>query len=229
MLTLPTMVHHDAMTLEITVRGSAEKRFPAERAIVSLSAAVEGHEKERVYREAVAIQEPLTRQLAELVDGGAVTTWSSDQVWVYSRRPWGPDGQRLRLTHYADVAVRAEFIDFERLGGFLDIWGGKDGVEIGGVVWDVMAGNRRSYESDVRRSAVDDAVAKAQAYSDALQGARVHAVELADPGMLNPETGGSEPMLLSRASMDVRGGPQLQLTPRDIVIYIEVDAKFTAE
>ncbi|MGZ5370707.1 SIMPL domain-containing protein [Aeromicrobium sp.] len=217
------------MTLEITVRGSAEKRIPAERATVSLSAAIEGHEKERVYREAVAIQEPLTRQLAELVDGGAVTTWSSDQVWVYSQRPWGSDGQRLRLTHYADVAVRAEFIDFERLGGFLDNWGGKDGVEIGGVVWDVMAGNRRSYESDVRRSAVDDAVAKAQSYSDALQGARVHAAELADPGMLNPDPGGSAPMLLSRALVDGRSAPQLHLTSRDIVICIEVDAKFTTE
>jgi hypothetical protein len=150
-------------------------------------------------------------------------------VWVYSRRPWGPDGQRLRLTHHADVAVRAEFIEFERLGGFLDSWGGKDGVEVGGVVWDVMSSNRRSYESDVRRSAVDDAVAKAQAYSDALQGARVHAVELADPGMLNPDPGGSEPLMLRSAVMDVGGGPQLQLTAREIVIYMEVDAKFATE
>ncbi|MGZ8719776.1 MAG: SIMPL domain-containing protein, partial [Aeromicrobium sp.] len=104
-----------------------------------------------------------------------------------------------------------------------------DGVEIGGVVWDVMAGNRRSYESDVRRSAVDDAVAKAQSYSDALQGARVHAAELADPGMLNPDPGGSAPMLLSRALVDGRSAPQLHLTSRDIVICIEVDAKFTTE
>lgn len=92
----------------------------------------------------------------------AATTWSSEQVRVYSQRPWGPDGERLCLTHYANIVARAEFIDFERLSGFLDYWAGKDGVQIDGVTWDVTAKNRRSYESEVRRSAVDDAVAKAQ-------------------------------------------------------------------
>lgn len=216
------------MTLEITVRGSAEKRFPAERAVVALSAALEGHDKDQVYKEAVAIQEPITHQLGELVDRGAATTWSSDQVRVYSQRPWGPDGQRLRLTHYANVGISAEFVDFERLSGFLDYWGGKDGIEIGGVSWEVTPRNRRSYESDVRRSAVDDAVTKAQAYSDALRRGRVHAVELADPGMLNPDAGGPVPRMLT-ASMDLGGGPQLQMTPEDIVICVEVDAKFITE
>ena len=216
------------MTLEITVRGSAEKHFPAERAVVALSAAVEGHDKDQVFKEAVAIQEPITHQLGELVDRGSATTWSSDQVRVYSHRPWGPDGQRLRLTHYANVGVSAEFVDFERLSGFLDYWGGKDGVEIAGVSWEVTPRNRRSYEADVRRSAVDDAVTKAQAYSDALRRGRVHAVELADPGMLNPDAGGPMPKMLA-ASTDLGGGPQLQMTPEDIVIYVEVDAKFTTE
>lgn len=217
------------MTLEITVRGSAEKHYPAERAVVAVSAAVEGHDKEQVFRDAVAIQDPLTNQLAGLVDKGVVTTWSSDQVRVYSHRPWGPDGTRLPLVHQANVQARAEFTDFERLSGFVDYWAGKDGAEIGGVTWDVTPKNRRSYESDVRRSAVDDAVSKAQSYADALRRGRVHAIQLADPGMLNHDPGNPQPIMAKSFVMESAGGPQLEMTPEEIVILVEVDAKFVTD
>lgn len=223
------MVQDDGMTLEITVRGSAEKRYPAEQATVAVSAAVEGHDKKQVFHDAVAIQDPLTNQLAGLVERGVVTTWSSDQVRVYSHRPWGPDGNRLPLVHQANVQARAEFTDFERLSGFLDYWAGKDGVEIGGIVWDVTHKNRRSYEADVRRSAVDDAVAKAQSYADALRRGRVHAIQLADPGMLNNEPGQPRPMMAKAYMMDTAGGPQFELTPEEIVVLVEVDAKFVTD
>ncbi len=217
------------MTLEITVRGYAEKHYPAEIAEVQLSAAIEGHEKEQVLHDAVAIQKPLTKQLAELVEKGAATKWSSDQVRVYSRHPWGPNGERLDLTHYANLSVSAEFTDFERLSGFIDYWAGKDGVEIGGVAWDVTARNRRTYESDVRRAAVDEAVAKAQSYADSLRKGRVHAVQLADPGMLHHDHVRPEFAMAKSALMDSGASSQLQITPEDIVIFVEVDAKFLAD
>ena len=217
------------MTLEITVRGSAEKQYAPERAIASLSAAVEGNDKEQVYTEAVALQEPLTGQLAELVERGAVTTWSSDQVRVYSHRPWGEDGRRLRLVHNANISAHAEFTDFEKLSGFLDYWAGKDGVQVGGIRWDVTTKNRRVYEAEIRRAAVDDAVLKAQSYADALRRGRVHAVQLADPGMLQNDPGQPQPMV-RMASFDKAGiGPELEMTPEDIVISIEVDAKFVTD
>jgi uncharacterized protein len=52
--------HHDLMTLEITVRGSAETSHPAERATVTMAAAIEGSDKAEVFADAVALQEPLT-------------------------------------------------------------------------------------------------------------------------------------------------------------------------
>jgi hypothetical protein len=45
--------------LEITVRGQARSRYPAERATVSLSADFEGADRASVYRRAVELQEPL--------------------------------------------------------------------------------------------------------------------------------------------------------------------------
>lgn len=220
------------MTLEITVRGSAESRYAAERAVVSMAASIEGPEKKKVFDDAVAIQEPLTSQLRELVDLDAVSTWSSDQVRVFSHRPWDDQGKRRAMVHVARVQVEAEFVDFERLSGFLDYWSGTDGVEIGGISWDVTTKNRRTYEAEVRKTAVDDAVAKAQTYSNAVRRGKVVALQLSDPGMLSGQSDatGPEPMTYRMASADMAsGGPSLDLTPAEIVVHVDVDARFRAE
>jgi hypothetical protein len=221
----------DAMTLEITVRGSAELRYPAERAVVSMVAAIEGPDKQQAFADAVAIQEPLTQQLRDLADRNAVITWSSEQVRVFSHRPWLGDGQRGDLTHVARLDVSAEFTDFERLSGFIDYWAGRDGVEIASVHWDVTPRHRRSYESEARKAAVDDAVSKAQAYADAVRRGRVMAVQLADPGMLDgPAERPPEPMARMAATFEgADDGSGLDLTPDEIVIQVAVDARFTAE
>ena len=214
------------MTLDITVRGSAEQRHPAERAIVSMAASIEGADKQQVLADAVAIQEPLTGQLRDLVELRAVLTWSSDQVRVYSHRPWDDNGKRGAMVQVARVQVVAEFFDFERLSGFLDYWSGVDGVEVSGIGWDVTTKNRRLYESEVRKSAVDDAVGKAQAYANAVRRGKVVAVQIADPGMLSGP-GETAPVALYKAA-DVGAGA-LDLTPEDIVIRVEVDARFRAD
>jgi uncharacterized protein YggE len=131
------------------------------------------------------------------------------------------------------VAVTAEFTDFERLSGFVDYWSGRDGVEINGIVWDVIDRNRRGYESDMRKAAVENAVHKAQAYADAVRRGRVVAVRIADPGMLN-RSDDQVPGPFARemkvaAFADGGGGAALQMTPADIVIRVEVDAQFTAD
>jgi uncharacterized protein YggE len=221
------------MVLEVTVRGEAESAYPAERAIVSLSASIEGSDKQRTFADAMAVQEPLIAQLRELADREAVTVWSSDQVRVSTHRPWVNGEQRGAPVHTARVDVTAEFIDFERLGGFVEYWSGRDGVEVNGVSWDVLDRNRRAYEADVRKSAVEDAFVKAQAYADAVRRGRVVATRLADPGLLNASDGsGPSPYartLAATAFAEGGTGPELELTPADIVIRVEVDAQFTAD
>lgn len=225
------MRHHGGMSLEITVRGSAEQHYPAERATVSVAAAIEGPDKNGVFKDAVAIQEPLAGQLRELVELNAVETWSSDQVRVYSHRPWDGDGSRGDMVHVARVQVRAEFSDFERLSGFLDYWSGTDGVEIHGIQWDVSAKHRRTYEAEVRKAAVDDAVSKAQSYANAVRRGKVVAEQIADPGMLvglgdEVVAGG---VLAKAAFAESGAGPALDLTPEEIVIGVDVDARFRAD
>jgi uncharacterized protein YggE len=217
------------MTLEITVRGSAEQRFAAERATVALAASIESADKQQVYDDAVSVLEPLVLQLRELADRGAVSTWASDQVRVYSHRPWDAEGVRGELVHVARLQISAEFTDFERLSGFVDYWAGKDGIEIDGIDWDVTVRNRRSYETDVRKAAVDNAIAKAQAYADAVRRGRVMALQIADPGMLNGDSDQSPIPLVMTSSVGSDTVAHLDLTPDEIVIHVEVDAIFAAE
>jgi uncharacterized protein YggE len=219
------------MTLEITVRGSAERRHPAERAEVMMAAAVEGPDRAEVFAAAVASQEPLSSQLRELVELDAVTSWASDQVRVFSHRPWDEDGKRGAMVHVARVGISAEFVDFERLSGFLDYWAGTEGVEITGLHWDVTVKNRRIYETEARKAAVDDAVLKAQVYANAVRRGKVVAERISDPGMLTgPHDGsGPAPMMAKMVSAAPGGGPALDLSPEEIVIYVEVDARFRAE
>lgn len=216
--------------MQITVRGSAEGRYPAERALVRLEVVVEGADRQDVRDRAVALQEPLRSQLGELVNLGAVRTWSTDQVRVLSRHPWVDDRRSDDLVHSAQVRVLAEFVDFERLSGFVDHWSGQAGVEVQGLEWDLGVKSRRIFEAEVRKAAVDDAVTKAQSYADAVRRGRVTALELADPGMLDRpgDPGHSEPRAFALASADA-GAAALDLVPADIVIRVEVDARFQAE
>lgn len=212
------------------MRGSAEGRYPAERALLRLTVVVEGADRQDVRDRAAALQEPLRSQLGELVGLAAVRTWSSDQVRVFSRHPWVDDRRSDDLVHSAQVQVLAEFVDFERLSGFVDHWSGQAEVEVQGLEWDLGVKSRRIFEAEVRKAAVDDAVTKAQSYADAVRRGRVTALELADPGMLDrpgdPGPGGPRAYALAAADA---GGAALDLVPADIVIRVEVDARFQAE
>jgi uncharacterized protein YggE len=216
------------MVVEITVRGEAEAEYPPERAVVTLAAAVEAAEKQQAYDQAASVQQAVTAQLTELADKGAVIDWSSGNVSVSSYRPWRDNGERGTPVHAARVDIVAEFSDFERLGGFVDYWAGRDGVEITGIVWDVLERNRRMYESELRRAAVDDAISRAQAYAAALRRGHVVPTRIADPGLLD-SGGGPAPYALKMESArsDASGG--LQLTPEPVHIRMAVDAGFAAE
>ena len=208
--------------LEVVVRGTARRRYPAERATVGLAAQVEGPDRDSVYRKALGVHEPLGRDLSALSEAGAVTRWSSDQLRVFSFR-----GTGRRLMYRVSIKLEAEFTDFEQLSAFLDRWAGTEGVEVGYIGWDVTEDNRRRYEADLRAEAVADAVAKAQAFADAVGRGTVRAVRLADPGLLGTA---DMPFAQARsfAGGQARSGP-LELRPDDIEIDAEVEARFAAD
>lgn len=212
--------------LEIIVRGHARRRCPAERATLRLAAQVDGSDRQHVYDRAVAVHDPLSRELAGLLDTGAVTRWHSDQLRVFSYRPSSERGL-CPLMYRVAVKVEAEFVDFEQLSAFLDKWAVVEGIEVGHTDWDVTEEHRRTYEAELRREAVADAAAKAQAFADAAGRGAVTAVRLADPGMLGGAGGNFPAARMALAAAP--SGPSLELRPDDIELEVSVDARFVAE
>lgn len=210
------------MTIEITVQGSAERRYPAEVGTVWLTVAVEGAERAPVLAAATDVHRDLTAQLTELQSSGAVQRFTAEAVRVVAERPWRPDGSQGDLVQTVRLGMVATFADLDAVGGFVADWSERSEVEIGSIQWGVDEANRRSYEADVRADAVADAVVKAQAYADAVAAEPVRPTHLSDPGMLTPPE--SAPMM--RAAMTSAAGGGLDLRPGEIRITAEVDARF---
>lgn len=216
------------MSLEITVRGAAEERFAAERAIVTMAASIEGPDREVVKLRAIGVHENIANELEDLRARGSVSSFSSEQVRVFAQRTWTADGARRSSVQAAQFQVVVDFADIDALSLFVDLWSGHNGVDVIDISWDVAEENRRKFEMSVRAAAVEDAKAKAQAYSDALGHGQVAAVKIADPGMLS----GADPAPAVHAAMaasGMNGASGLSLRPAPVVIGAQVHVRFIAD
>ncbi len=212
--------------LEITVRGWAERRYRPEQGTVVLIATFTESSSEAAHAKALELQSDVVSELTRLDEADALNTWHANDIHVFGHRPW-IDGKLSAVRYTTRIEMTAEFLDFEALAEFLVEWAGRDGLEVGRIVWDVLAENRPRHEATVRRDAVRDAIAKAQAYSDAVGRGTVVAVALADPDMLGARPEPAPPMLARAMGAPSDAGPSLELRPDDVVIVGAVDARFT--
>lgn len=210
------------------MRGRAEHRYRPEQGTVLLSAVFTESTSGSAQAKALELQSEVVAELTRLDETNALNTWHANDIHVFGHRPWVDGKLSSDIVYTTRIAMTAEFLDFAALAAFLVDWAGRDGLEVGQIVWDVLNENRPRYEAAVRREAVRDAVGKAQAYADAVGRGTVTAVALADPDMLGtaqPEPG---PMLARAVMSDMGGsGLSLDLRPEDIVIAVAVDARFT--
>ncbi|SDU56841.1 SIMPL domain-containing protein [Gordonia westfalica] len=212
--------------LEIVVRGNARGRYAPERGVLDLAVHLEGPVKSAVYEAAVALHSRLTGALGELESAGAVNRWTAESVRVYSYRPYSQDGEPRDPMYNTRIRLDAEFGDFEKLSEFIDTWSGEEGVTVNAVRWDVHETSRRAHERELRREAVEDAIAKAQAYSDAVGRGPVTPTLLSDPDMVDRVPSPRGRMMIAAAP---DSGPSLELRADDIEIDVAVDARFRAE
>lgn len=212
------------MTLRISVRGSAERTFPAESAAVPVQISVEAGSRDDAYLKAAAIQSELAAALEDFAAAGGVRTWSSDQVRAHTWR------DKLRTRHEARVGARAEFVTVEALERFADAWVPREGVTLGWIHWDLTPDNRRAREAEVRRDAVADAVAKAADYAEALGFPAPTPVHVADAGMREPGFApyGRQAMAMESAAGGAPDQPAISLVPEEIRIEVTVEAEFAA-
>ena len=85
----------------VTVQGEAEARRTAERAIVTLSAAADGAQRDPVADDAARAAETLSALLSADHDpaAGPVVRWWADRARVWSDRPWSQSGEQLPLVY----------------------------------------------------------------------------------------------------------------------------------
>jgi uncharacterized protein YggE len=223
------------MPTEFTVRGSHSAFQPPERGTAQVTLAFQGSALQPVYDRVAADLEAVKTSVQELHDpaSGPVTWWATQHVRTWAERPWNQDGKQLPLVHHASVGVQVKFRDFARL----TTWVGQlvtaaEGFRLDGVVWALTEAHRIELERTVRTRAVQDAARRAQEYAAALGLGPVQPVAVADAGMLSQgisPMGGGGGAFMRMAAKDAAGGAELELSPEDIEVSAEVDARFVVD
>lgn len=221
------------MTISITVSGHASDQFAPERAHVSLSVVSQGPDREAAVNAVATSHTRLSGELTHLAEDDSVSEWSSGSVSTYSYRPRNNDGEELAVVQVTNVALAATFADLSALSPAIDRWLRDPLISVRHIRWSLTEPNRRAHEADIRRTAVEHAVEKAQAYADALGAGQVEAVEIADTGMLPSEGSAGGPAVYAGAPAGfARTGSAapdaVELRPQDIHLSVSVDARFTA-
>ncbi|WP_408896700.1 SIMPL domain-containing protein [Nocardioides sp. R1-1] len=223
------------MPTEFTVRGSHAAFQRPERGTVQVTLAFEGPAMQPVYDRVVNDLDAVTSSIHPLHDPerGPVTWWATQHVRTWAQRPWNQDGKQLPLVHHASVGVQVKFRDFAALATWVSGHvAGTAGFRLDGVTWALTETHRRELEQAVRTRAVQAAARRAQEYADALGLGPVRPVAVADAGMLSQgiapvSTGGAA--YLRMAAKETGGGAELELSPEDIEIAVDVDARFVAD
>lgn len=217
----------------ITVQGSHDAYYPAERATVTVVIGFEGPERAAVVSQATEGTSALVAGIAARhhPDRGPVTWHATDRIQVWSSRPFNNLGEQLPLVHHAQTTTRAKFRDFEDLAGWVERAAAYPGVQVHGIEWALTERTKLGAVADVRTRAVEDARGKAETYAAALGLADLRCVAVADPGMLGDHSNGSGQgiAMYSRAAADVGGAGGLAFTPEDIAVSAAVDARFVAQ
>ena len=201
----------------ITVRGEHETQDrPRSRASCTSASAATAPSAARSSNSIAAIAAPLREELAARQASGEVSEWSSQRASVWAERPWNNEGKQLPLVHHASVEIVATFTDFAALSWWVSAVAEREGVQVGGVTWQLTSATRRTVEAEVAAHAVQTAVSRATAYANAIGHASVTPLEIADTGLLGRPEADPGPAHDARHGIDA--SPTLDFQPQDITV-----------
>ena len=214
----------------ITVRGESERRVSPERAVAQVSASIDGPDRRSVVDRVSALSAAVREDLASRRSSGELVEWTSQQMTVFSHRPWNNEGVQLGLVHQATVEFAATFDDAAKLSDWLNAVAESEGLHVGQVSWELTPQTRARLERTVAESAVAVAVERAAAYASAIGLRTVTPLEIADIGLLAVQPPTAESRMFAKASMamDAGGAPGIELSPAEIVLTAGVEARFRA-
>lgn len=217
----------------ITVTGHAERDFAPNRCAVHLRVTGDGPTREAAAEPAAAAIESLTALVTglEKVPDGPLRRWSLDQVQHTRNRPYSQDGSVQPWLYQSSAGLIVTFSGLDAVGQFVDDAAQIEGVAVGHLEWRLTRTARARALSRVRKLALHDATAKADAYAKGVGLKRIQVIALADPGMLGVSGSPAQPMGQARmmmASDSTPGGSAPSLKPEPLRIAVDVDARFEA-
>ncbi|WP_024796589.1 SIMPL domain-containing protein [Tomitella biformata] len=217
----------------ITVTGHATREFAPNRCAVHLRVASDGPSREAAADQSSTAIHALTALLTTLdqLADGPLRRWSLDQVQHSRHRPYSQDGSVQPWLYQSSAGLVATFSGLDAVGQFVDDAAEIAGVEVGHLQWKLTRTARAKAQSRVRKLALHDATAKADAYANGLGLKAMHVIALADPGMLGVSSNptpqmGQARMMMASDSMPAGDGPNLR--PERLRVAVDVDARFEA-
>lgn len=210
---------------EITVSGAAERRLPADRAMLLVSETFTSPEREAAYTHAAAAHARIVDRASRLVTEGEAERYAADPIATFSNS-WRDERGETVVEHRATVNVTIELLALDRVGELtaeLSIGGANPQVS-----WELSAEVRDAALRELRGEAVAAARAAAEDYAAALAagagrggGSAVEIVSLRDtPGGFSP---------LPRAGVRFAKADAMQapeVTVGEIAVRADVEAVF---
>jgi uncharacterized protein YggE len=197
----------------VSVRGEAVREVPPETASFTATVVVSDRDKESVLAGLAARAAELRAALDGF--GESIERRETSQVEVYPEVRGGRE--RRTVAWVGRVATTVTTADFPVLGEMLLGLAALAQVSVSGPWWQLRPGSTAG--SQVRRAAIEDALARAREYASAV-GARVdRLIEIADEGA----GGGGEHMRFAMAAgMAEDAGAGLELDPQQQTVRASV-------
>ncbi|MBO1031022.1 SIMPL domain-containing protein [Tessaracoccus sp. SD287] len=220
--------------MEITVRAAAQGRRAPQIAVLDVRACHESDDQQQASHAAHQLMKNLSDQLRalqaqrpEIVDRLVVTA-VSNRSW----RPWNNEGKQLPMRHESSGRVRVALTDVAVVAELTQGWSGVAGLTVEAPGWELTEQSQRDLEAEVTVDAVQRCRQRAEVMARASGFTEVVPLQVADTGLLDhPRDGGVEGAAMAMAAPSTAGGQDagFDLSPRDIEVRVEVEARFRAQ
>lgn len=204
---------------EIVVTGSAERRLPADRAQLQLSASHVGPERPTVVAEAGSVHERIVARAQQLVADGAAESYTAEAVSTYTNS-WRDEHGSQIVEHRANVSVGIDLVALDQVGALTTEFA-EAGIDAN-VSWKLSDPARDAVLRELRAEAVADARGAADDFAAALGEPLPTLRELRDSSVGR----GVHPIGAPRFAMMADAGVAPEVTVHDIEVRVEIETRF---
>ncbi|MGA4669084.1 SIMPL domain-containing protein [Propionibacteriaceae bacterium Y1923] len=218
--------------MEITVRAAAQGRRVPEIAVLTVRVSRESANQQQAASAAHTLMRQLSDQVRqiqadrpEIVDRLVVSP-----VGTRSWRPWNNEGKQLPMQHESSGRVQIALTDFDLVARLTQEWSGVDGLNLSAPHWELTEQSQRELETEVTTEAVKLCRRRAQVMATASGFDQVTPLQVADTGLLErPQAEAAPAPMMARAGAASAADEGFDLSPREIQVRIQVEARFRAD